>query len=187
MSGDTDDCISDLNLMETAVEMEQEFLKVSNGESENDIADDNDSVDDSADDLADDECLTDVESEVAMIDDGLGCLNTDDGSLSPSTTGEVDTSTSGASDRYNITGKSRTTKKPVGRFSPLRSNQLNRRYWNSSCNIGSSSSYSSGATSVDGSAPPKKVCIVIKLLNSFPNYSHIVHYFEADQIAGIVY
>lgn len=159
MSNDIDDCITDSNLLLNAEEIEQEFQGVASGKSEDDVAEENDSPDDSADDIVDDECVTDGESEVAMITEGASRMDTDDGSLSPSTTGGVDTSTSATSDQNDTTGKSRTEKKPVKRFSPFRNSQVNRAFWNSSCKIKSSSSNSSGETSEDSSASSKKVTI----------------------------
>jgi hypothetical protein len=158
MSNNIDDCIADSNVPLSTKEMEYELKRVANGESGNEVADGDDSASESANDIVDDECMTDEESEVALINEGINRLNTDDGSLSPSTTGEMDTSISATSDQNDKTGKSRSAKKPVKRFSPFRNNQLNRAHWNSSCKIGSSSSNSSGETSEDGSAPPKKVC-----------------------------
>lgn len=149
MSDDTDDCIVDSKLMLNTEEINESSQTIIDGGIDDDVAND----------MGDDECATDVESEVAMTNtcDGGGSRTiNDDGSLSPSTAGEVDTSCAGTSGRNGTSGKSCTSKKPVKRFSPQRNNESNR-HWNSSCKIKSSSSSSSGETSEEGFAPPKKV------------------------------
>jgi hypothetical protein len=185
MPDNIDDSIADSNVTLSTKGMEHDLKRVANGESENEAADDNDSTSESVVDMVDDECMTDEESEVALLIEGINGVNADDGSLSPSTTGEMDTSISATSDQNDNTGKSHTSKKPVKRFSPFRNNQFNRAHWNSSCKIGSSSSNSSGETSEDGSAPPKKVCDRNNALNSFSfllqlftRYLYFLKFFE---------